>query len=99
MTAANTLLAEAMQLPGIPANFRAKVSAFLAGDVDTQITLEIGTAWQKQTPKRQTFIRTFWQLRQQYGVAPTLQQMGDVLGSSKVTIAGVADHLVSVGIM
>jgi len=98
MNTATALLTEVRE-KAIGSKLRARIDAYLSGDIDVQITLAIGKAWQKQSVRRQQLIRAFWRFQQETGLSPRLEDLGNALGVSKPTIAEMVNYLVVAGIM
>jgi DNA-binding MarR family transcriptional regulator len=83
--------------PVVPEPYRRRIDAALANDPDAMLRALIGPV--SLTPVQWETLKLIEALRAQTGLAPTQQELADVLGVSKVTVHGTIRALEKKGVI
>ena len=85
----------------VPKDLRFQIDAvLLAEESDAFAIDEIGEcAWLTLTPRQQDLIRAFVAHRRQHNVSPTMQELADAMGISKVSVYGLILNCINRGVM
>jgi len=73
--------------PAVAPRWQRRIDALLAGDVAAQVQSIVGPiCWMRCTPRQQQILVAFQTYANEHGHPPTMQELADTLGVSKVTI-------------
>src|SRR4051794_24034580 len=72
--------------PIVSSDWQSRIDACLSDDPDHALRLQVGDAWCYLTPRQQDTLRAIWLLAKDRSYGPTLQEISDVLGTSRVSV-------------
>src|SRR4051794_11544214 len=85
--------------PIVSSDWQARIDACLSDDPDHALRLQVGDVWCYLTPRQQDTLRAVWLLARDRSHGPTLQEIADLLGISKVSVYEMLKALEARGVL